>query len=253
MNGEYNLQPLWDALINLYGEVNKICVKHGIRHWAVGGTALGAMRHKGFIPWDDDFDIAMMRPDYERFWRVAVKELPPNVIWMSIDTDPDYDLSFGSVCDKTPDLIARLKKETRLDISGGVFIDIYPIDGQPKTRTGLWWFKAIRGVLRRAVRFLPVTPQKQRQLYSKYLQHIDLEKATMCGNANCDSHKQFRCFWKKSWFETTKMMPFENIEVPMPGKCEEFIAQHYRNWRQLPPKENRVPSHQDIEHGIVDF
>lgn len=253
MNGEYNLQPLWNALINLYGEINKICVKHGIQHWAVGGTALGAMRHKGFIPWDDDFDIAMMRPDYERFWRAAVKELPSNVIWMSKDINADYHNSFGKVYDVTQGLVEKLKRETHLDVSEGVSIDIYPIDGQPRTRTGLWWFKAIRGVLRRLLRFLPVSPQNRWRIYSRYLQHIDLKKTPMCGNADCDSHRQFRCFWKKSWFETTKMVPFENIEVPIPGKCEEFIAQHYRNWRQLPPEENRVPSHQNLGYGIIDF
>ena len=113
----YNLRPLWDVLIDMYEEIKILCDRHGIRHWAVAGTALGAMRHQGFIPWDDDFDIAMMRPDYERFLIVAQKELPNHLVWSSVETNPEHKLSFGKVYNISPGLRERLKHGCRREYS----------------------------------------------------------------------------------------------------------------------------------------
>ena len=73
---DYGLRPLWDALYEIYEEFAKICDKHGLRYYAFAGTLLGAIRHNGFIPWDDDLDVAMPRPDYEKFIQISKTELP---------------------------------------------------------------------------------------------------------------------------------------------------------------------------------
>ena len=104
------LRPLWDAILEVYKVFAAICDKHSLRYCADCGTALGAVRHGGFIPWDDDMDIQMPRPDYEKFASLAPKELPKGYAWIDRFNCPDYDNAFGKVIvtDKSKvDLIAK--------------------------------------------------------------------------------------------------------------------------------------------------
>ena len=78
-------------------EIKRVCTKHDIKYFLTGGTLIGAVRHKGFIPWDDDIDIAMMRPDYDRFLEIAPKELGPEFSLLSIQHDPKIGTFFSKV------------------------------------------------------------------------------------------------------------------------------------------------------------
>lgn len=77
-------------MLDILIEVDRICRKHNIRYWLSSGTLIGAVRHKGFIPWDDDLDIEMLLPDYKRLMKVLPEELPENLALQSQDTDPNY-------------------------------------------------------------------------------------------------------------------------------------------------------------------
>ena len=83
----------WAAELKVFDEVDRICRKYGIAYFADWGTLLGAVRHQGFIPWDDDFDIVMLRKDYERFLQVAEKELPDGFAVFNYKTHSDFWLS----------------------------------------------------------------------------------------------------------------------------------------------------------------
>ncbi len=78
-------------------EIKRVCTKHNIKYFLTGGTLIGAVRHKGFIPWDDDIDIAMMRPDYDRFLEIAPKELGPEFSLLAIQHDPKIGTFFSKV------------------------------------------------------------------------------------------------------------------------------------------------------------
>ena len=78
-------------------EIKRVCTKHDIKYFLTGGTLIGAVRHKGFIPWDDDIDIAMMRPDYDRFIEIAPKELRPEFSLLAIQHDPKIGTFFSKV------------------------------------------------------------------------------------------------------------------------------------------------------------
>ena len=152
---------LWNVQIKLILEVARICRKHDIRWFAHGGTLLGAVRHKGFIPWDDDVDLLMLRPDYDKFMRVAPKELKPEFFldnWINhrLEEESDFD---QSIDDGLPILskeivddirarqrfwplragYAKLRAENTMQIQWaerpnlhqGIWIDIFPFDPVP--------------------------------------------------------------------------------------------------------------------------
>lgn len=124
-NSRY-LQKLHLEILSIMDEVIRVCKGNNIRYYIVGGTLLGAIRHNGFIPWDDDFDIAMPREDFERFIALAPQELSSEYYLEWITCNPYYWNLFPKVCKKR-----TLFKEQNLKVSTGIFIDIFPLDLGP--------------------------------------------------------------------------------------------------------------------------
>ncbi len=122
------MKRLWAAQLVVLSEVDRVCKKHSINYFADMGTLIGAVRHKGYVPWDDDLDISMMREDWEKFFKVAKKELPEGFVTLTIKEGSDYNLSVGRV---TNAHTISWDKE-RLDRFCGcpyvVGVDIFPID-----------------------------------------------------------------------------------------------------------------------------
>ncbi len=117
-------------MLELLVEVDRICRKHNIRYWLSSGTLIGAARHKGFIPWDDDLDIEMLLPDYNRLMKVLQQELPDTMALQSVDTDPNYFFFYAKVRDRR----SHLQESNRYDRvwkERGIYIDIFPFYKQP--------------------------------------------------------------------------------------------------------------------------
>ena len=239
----YNLRPVWDALLDIYEEVRKVCDKHGIRFWATGGTALGALRHKGFIPWDDDMDLIMMKADYDKFWRVAAKDLPVHLKWVSWDNNVNFNNPFGKICETRQDIVEAVQRESHLALPQGLSIDIYPIVGQPGSALGLLIFKAVRGFITRIVSRLSLGHTTFFRLYCAFLWSFPTWMTRRVGVAHCDGRYQIRSCWEKKWFETTALLPFDRTTIPVAGASEAFVERQFKNWKTFPPPEKRVPSH----------
>lgn len=125
--GEYAVRPLQLRLLDILEAFHNVCRDNGLRYYLVDGTLLGAVRHKGFIPWDDDVDVAMPREDYERLIREHRRILPAPLEFVSYETDITYPLHFGKIQDASTTLVER----PHLFYLGGIYIDIFPIDGAP--------------------------------------------------------------------------------------------------------------------------
>lgn len=119
--------------LNILKEVSLICTKHDIPYSLGYGTALGAVRHKGFIPWDDDIDIVMMRKDFEKFENVWANEAPDNIFLQTYKSDPFYPYPFAKIRDSSTTFMETGCEH--LNINHGVFIDIFPFDYLPKRKT----------------------------------------------------------------------------------------------------------------------
>lgn len=107
-------------------EIKRICTKYDIKYFLTGGTLIGAVRHKGFIPWDDDIDIAMMRSDYDRFIEVAPQELGPEFSLMSLKHDPQVGTFFSKVVLK--DTVYRSAQQPKTLSQCGFLVDVLPYD-----------------------------------------------------------------------------------------------------------------------------
>ena len=117
-------------MLEILLEVDKICKKHGIPYWLSSGTLIGAMRHDGFIPWDDDLDIEMMRNDYLRLMKVLPSELPTWLALQNDETDPNYFYFYAKVRDRRSKMLEQNGYD-RLWKEQGIYIDIFPMEQHP--------------------------------------------------------------------------------------------------------------------------
>lgn len=127
----YDIRPLQLRILQNLLALQKVCEEHNLRYYLWAGTMLGAVRHKGFIPWDDDLDIAMPRRDYDLLMAHAKEWMPAPYEVVSFETDPaNYPLPFAKLQDGSTTLIERM----HLSYLGGIYMDIFPLDGMPKSR-----------------------------------------------------------------------------------------------------------------------
>ena len=117
-------------MLEILLEVDKICQKHDIPYWLSSGTLIGALRHDGFIPWDDDLDIEMMRSDYLRLMKVLPSELPEWLALQNDQTDPNYFYFYAKVRDRRSRMLEQNGYD-RLWKEQGIYIDIFPMEQHP--------------------------------------------------------------------------------------------------------------------------
>ena len=140
--------------LEILKEVDRICRKHHIKYTLCGGSLLGAIRHKGFIPWDDDVDISMLRGEYDRFLRVCKKELDPEKYFVqTVDTDPEYRWIYGKIILKGTTYV-RAGQES-IKSNNGIFIDIFPRDGM-SSNVIIGWIQTKCAYLLRKIMYSPV-------------------------------------------------------------------------------------------------
>ena len=133
---DYSVKQIQERILTVLLAVDKVCPEHNITYYLSDGTMLGAVRHGGFIPWDDDADIAMPRPDYERFIEHGAEWLPKPFELLCVEKDEKCSGTFLKVIDGSTTLIERWG----LYQLGGVYVDILPLDGVAKSK----WLRKLR-------------------------------------------------------------------------------------------------------------
>lgn len=127
----YDIRPLQLRILEILLVLDKVCKEHNLRYYLWAGTMLGAVRHKGFIPWDDDLDIAMPRKDYDLLMENAKEWMPEPFEVVSYETDAEnYPLPFAKIQDGSTTLIERM----HLSYLGGIYLDVFPLDGMPSSK-----------------------------------------------------------------------------------------------------------------------
>lgn len=263
----FNMRPQWDALLGVYKEFARVCDKHGLRHWFMEGNAIGALRHRGFVPWDDDIDVAMPRPDYERFRDIARNELPDYLrFWDWRDMD-DWRFTFGKIQDVRETKVLEVESAVGHKLSNGLYIDILVIDGYPEGRISRWIYNLRMLSYGSSVRYLQTTFTCQ-TLLGKFAWLYGCLCSVLL-NVHCIRMVQEKIdmLMKSIPFETSKttwragaairvtmtfpravwdgsvMKEFDEIEVPLPVGYDTYLRTQYGEYMTLPPKEKQVPSH----------
>lgn len=271
-----NLKILQNRLLNLYKEIAPILTENNLRYYVMFGSALGAYRHNGFIPWDDDFDIAMPREDLDRLSRIAKNILPKHIQfldWHILGENAGYYIAKLQVADR--DLVDTAEKESGVELPHGLFIDIFPIDGFPDTMIGkiIWvlkaWSMKCRSIYRFDSGYLPTFKAKVSWCIGFALEHIKPryhlrtdymhDKEFLLKSVPLGSTKM------SIWSETPgdklvhrlipieilgdgKLYAFEDVMVPLPADAEKFLAIRYgEDFMKLPPIEMQNAHHAVLE------
>lgn len=127
-----DLEALKAIELEILDEFVRICTKHKLTYVLAGGTCLGAIRHKGFIPWDDDIDVSMPRKDFDRLAEICKTELGKQYVFQSLDTEPSCGLVFGKIRKKGTVLSEEYSRHIKM--TQGVWIDIFPYDAVPSNK-----------------------------------------------------------------------------------------------------------------------
>lgn len=245
--------------LELLEEVDRICTKHHISYAVEGGTLLGTVRHKGFIPWDDDVDIAMVRSEYRKFCRACRKELDTEkYFFQSHDTDPEYRWGYAKVL-KNGTSFVRYGQE-HMKMRRGVYVEIFPMDGIPEThiekklynflrlccRKIMWsevgkvsckspmmrlWFRMLNRIpVDRAFALLDFLSRKYDERKARYVTCLSFPDCWVKGEPG----------FKREYYLETKRMLFEGKEINVPQKEKELLVTLFgKNYMTPPPEKER--------------
>ncbi len=260
MSMEIDVKAAQQRELEILKAVMVILDRHGLRWWADSGTCLGAVRHKGFIPWDDDVDIGMPREDFDRFRAIAPKELPD---WLALQ---DYEQTRHAIHSilKVHDVRTTFIEnglEDHPEAHTGVYIDIFAYDGYPAPGPERDALERKRARFVRFNRFLRGTwadtrtaGEKLRQvLLSPVRLFLRYNWASMCQE---ELFRRYRfddqpwaneCFgwviYPSGCLRGTVLLPFEDIMIPCPAGTDEYLRALYGDYMQLPPEDKRSPGH----------
>lgn len=266
---EYNLRPIWDALLDIYQVFANICERNGLRYCADSGTALGAVRHGGFIPWDDDMDIQMPRPDYEKFAKVVKNELPKGLAWLDKTVSNDYPFAFGKIIVTDSDKVAKIASKSSIALKHGLFIDIFPLDGYPDTKVGrllrkiqsrLWEFQlkydsgwdSCNTLLKKAFwcigfftasrKFKIRSHRELSELFEKRARQYEFGATEYCVSIGVSRFFDDKPFPVK-YFGRPQKIKFDRAEMLVQENVDGYLRRMFGDYMQLPPENRRVPAH----------
>lgn len=238
----------------------EICEKLELTYYLVCGSALGAVKYKGFIPWDDDVDVALPREDYEIFCKKAGDLLPEGLFLQTYKTDPEYPHIFAKI--RNSNTAYFEKSVAKFKINHGVYIDVFPLDGYPTNRAAQRKIEIKKvfydlllssnfesdctlkvKILRRIFRFFGVH-KKTAKIVARFEKMISSYPAKTseiwCNHGNWQGKLEYS---PKEHYGDGAVMEFEGIKVSVPQKYDEYLTQKYGDWRADLPEEQKVGHH----------
>lgn len=256
-------------LIPLLEEVDRICKKNRIPYFLCAGSALGSVRHKGFIPWDDDLDIGMLRSDYEKFLKIADKELSEGFLLMDVDRAPHYYMCHAKVFRNNTALVNRIT--SHLHIHHGFYLDIFPFDIIPEDKElqtqmykEQYQARELFCKSRKIKKYSGKNPLKRylaneeyyRLRYTvgktaydklnKILLRYCKEKPIWIADFSAPYNKML--FFRYDDIFPTRDGEFEGKIYPIPRNPDAYLRTMYGDYMEYPPEEKRY-----VKHDIIMF
>lgn len=264
------LQKTQALQLELALEIKRICNKHHLRYFLIAGSLLGAVRHQGFIPWDDDLDIGLFREDYDRLLELCKTELDTQKYFLQdFSTDPGYGLCFAKLRLNGTRYVE--KNAQKAEAHPGIYIDLFPFDNVPdevplqkKQNRKTYFYKRML-LLKQGYRFWAKDEWLKRAVYgllrfpalflSAGTLHRRLEKEMRRYNAHRTekivaiggSYGYEKESLRREWMEETVELPYEGEALACPKAYDAYLSYFYGDYMTPPPPEKRGDRHQIVE------
>lgn len=253
-----NRKKVWQAELDILEKVIDVCDKNNIKYFLASGTLLGAVRHKGFIPWDDDIDLVMKREDYNRFLEIAEKSIKYPYFLQCYKTEKNYMRGHAQI--RNSETTAIIRGDKNNTYNKGIFIDVFPLDNVPdgkikrkifldelifRKKMLMLYFQrsnikkdSIKSMIKLAiikVYWSIFNLEKSILKYEKALQKYD--KINTEENGSLGFRPNDTKF-KNSWFEGEVEVDFEYLKLKAPRGYHEFLTSQYGDYMKLPENKN---------------
>lgn len=253
------MKHIWATEIDLYLEFARICEKYELKYFVFWGSMLGAVRHKGFVPWDDDMDVALFRDDYEKFLKVAPLELKAPYFLQTPYTDPGSFFSLARLRNSSTTGMIQTFKHNKFN--QGIWLDIDVIDYcdindiEENRRKIFPLVMKCATYMRKGSKYLDEKRINELEVYKTDNPLSDFEEIHRIASnpqylnsefvniANVTAYTPQKMTWHKSCFENTLDMPFEGISVKVPAGYDEILHGTYGDYNAFPSVEKRGTWH----------
>lgn len=266
-----NLYLLHDLLFQCLLEFDRICKKHHITYYLGGGTLLGAARHKGMIPWDDDMDVMMLRDDYNKFVSVVNDEINSDMFFQSPETDPEYHSIFTKIRLNGTKFVTEYSKQFS-NMHQGIFIDIFVHDHTSNNKIGqklhvfqtlfarsmvfnkwagkpMHFYGRLKFICKLATRYIRKTPLSKLEKYQDKVVQKYNKKHTSYLYDGTGEHLRHGAFPAK-WLDGVSYLKFNDRDFPVPKDYQNYLKYSYGDYETWIPASLRKAGHDIIE---VDF
>ena len=257
------MKKVWAVELDLLNEFRRVCDKYNIQWWADAGTILGAARHGGMIPWDDDIDVMLLRDDYDRLCEIAPEEFLHPYFFQTHKTDLGSFTGHAQLRNSETTGIVMVEKDQRIPYNQGIFIDIFPIDNILEDKKVLQaqtdkiakyksqaysyrvWKIArpidIKRFIKYRLKFLLTSIgwlyrgedyPKASSMFEQEVRKYNGTQTEYIAKLVLPPFKPRR-IWKREWFDETVYLPFEWMKLPVPGGYVELLDTFYGDWKKF--------------------
>lgn len=241
-----------ETLLSMLKDIDSLCKERGIRYQLFAGTLLGAARHQGFIPWDDDADVAMLRADYDRFLELAPKYLDTTKYYVQREFTEHWPMQFSKLRLNGTTCIEKYHaKDSKTH--EGVYVDIFPCDNlSDSSIAGCLQFAASKVVIAKSLYARGYeTDNVAKKAFMQLCRPLPLtpfRKSCMRGSDNRSrkvhvflgaAHAYSKSVFPREWLEETVELPFEGEKFPVSAHYDELLTTLYGDWKKIPEPEER--------------
>ena len=251
-----NLRKLQMVELDILKTVVEICEKHDLKYYLIGGTLLGAVRHKGFIPWDDDVDIGMPRADYEKFLKIFSSLQSDSISLMHYKYNPNAYTYYAKAVNNTTKV-----KEINADKSSGVWVDIFPLDAIPSNIFLRTAYSISLQLWKYVFRIFNLDVNKKRPWHKQIIVNSlkllfgnftlkqifdNIDRILVNGNrkksqnvGNLMGAYGFREIVPNTYLGNGSVVEFEGLMLKAPQYYDDFLTHMYGDYMTLPPENKR--------------